>query len=309
MTRQYVLAAALTLLATAAFPGAWSSGAPLPIARSEVAVATLRDTIYVIGGYANGNVDQNLVEAFDTRAHAWREAAPLLRGLNHIGAVGYEGKIYTFGGFAAQNDAAVADANLYDPSTKRWTPIAPLPRPLGSVAVAILGNHIHLVGGRDTHCVRSHYVYDPTTNTYTARAPLPVGRDHMGLVAFNGKLYAIGGRIDTPAHNTGYVDIYDPVTNSWTEGAPMPTPRSGMAVTVFHNIVRAIGGEARGMASAYATDEGYDPATNGWSEYAPLPEGRHGTGGAVVNGRLYVPAGAPVPGGSRQSNTLFIFTE
>ncbi len=131
----------------------------------------------------------------------------------------------------------------------------------------------------------------------------------MGLVASGGKLYAIGGRIDTPAHNTGYVNIYDPVTNAWSEGAPMPTPRSGMAVAVYHGIIFAIGGEARGMASAYTTNEGYDPATNRWSEYVPLPEGRHGTGGAVVDGLLYVPAGAPVPGGSRQSNTLLILRE
>ena len=59
---------------------------------------------------------------------------------------------------------------------------------------------------------------------------------------------------------------------------------------------------------AFATNEAYDPATDSWSTYAALPEGRHGTGAAVVDGRLYVPAGAPVPGGSRQSNTLLVFT-
>jgi N-acetylneuraminic acid mutarotase len=266
MTRQHILAPAVALIAAASLPGTWSNGPPLPVARSEVAVATLRDTVYAIGGYANGNVDQRLVEVFDTKGGAWHDAAPLPRGLNHVGAVGFRGKIYTFGGFAAQNNAAVSDANVYDPSTNRWTSIAPLPRPLGSVSVAVLGSQIHLVGGRDTHSVRSHYVYDPPTNTYTVRAPLPVGRDHMGLVAYGEKIYAIGGRID-------------------------------------------IGGEARGMATAYTTNEGYDPVANRWSEYAPLPQGRHGTGAAVVNGRLYVPAGAPVPGGSRQSNTLFIFTE
>ena len=312
------LAAALTLIAAVALTGKWSAGSSLPIARSEVAVATDGPIIYVIGGYANGAVDQSLVQAYEptmimhggqTVMRQWHDKKPLPRGLNHVAAVGFNGKIYTFGGFAAQNNAAVVDANVYDPSADRWSPIAPLPQALGSVSVAVLGNQIHLVGGRDTHSVRSHYVYDPATNAYAMRAPLPVGRDHMGLVAFGAKLYAIGGRIDTPAHNTAYVDIYDPNADAWSAGAPMPTPRSGMAVAALGGIIFAIGGEARGMASAYTTNEGYEPASNRWTEYAPLPEGRHGTGAAVIDDRLYLPAGASVPGGTHQTNTLMIFTE
>ena len=86
------LPAALAIVAAAAFPGSWSSGPALPVARSEVAVATLQNDIYVIGGYANGNVDQYLVEVFDTAAETWRETAPLPRGLNHIAAIGYGGR-------------------------------------------------------------------------------------------------------------------------------------------------------------------------------------------------------------------------
>jgi hypothetical protein len=88
----------------------------------------------------------------------------------------------------------------------------------------------------------------------------------------------------------------------------MPGPRSGMAVAVYHDTIFAIGGEARGMEEAFTTNEGYDPAANRWTDYAPLPQGRHGTGAGVVGDKLYVPAGAPVPGGSQQSRTLLIFT-
>ncbi len=311
-----IAVAALALAGAVKAQGTWSDGPALPIARSEVAVAVVANRIYVIGGYANGNVDQDLVEfAEPVLAHGgpnagygWRRAAPLPRGLNHVGAAGYRGKIYTFGGFSAQNDAAVADANVYDPGKNTWSPIPPLPHPLGSVSVAVLGDRIHLVGGRDAHSVGTHLVYDPATNRYALRAPLPVGRDHMGLVAFDGKLYAIGGRVDTPAHNAAYTDIYDPRDNSWTQGAPMPTARSGMAVATDGGKIFALGGEQSGMTDAFNNNEAYDPATNRWSVYAPLPEGRHGTGAATIVGRVYVPAGAPVPGGGRQSNSLLIFT-
>jgi N-acetylneuraminic acid mutarotase len=315
--RGFTVAALALIGAATTLPGSWDSGPPLPVARSEVAVAAVGDEFYVIGGYANGNVDQARVDVYAQSGtvmhnrrggYYWYAESALPRGLNHIAAVGFEGKIYTFGGFSEQNNAAAADANVYDPSSRQWTPIAPLPRALGSISVAVLGNEIHLAGGRDAHSVTTHLVYDPATNRYSERAPLPVGRDHMGLVADGGKLYAIGGRIDTPAHNTSYVDIYDPRTNAWSEGARMPTARSGMAVALYRNLIFAIGGEQRGVTAAFTTNEAYDPATNRWAEYAPLPEGRHGTGAAVIGGKLYVPAGAPVPGGSRQSNTLLIFT-
>jgi N-acetylneuraminic acid mutarotase len=130
----------------------------------------------------------------------------------------------------------------------------------------------------------------------------------MGLVADNDRLYAIGGRIDTPAHNTAFVDIYDPQTDAWSAGASMPAPRSGMAVALLAGVIYVIGGEQAKMARAFDSNDGYDTQTNRWRAYAPLPEGRHGTGAAVIDGKLYVPAGAPVPGGSRQSDSLFIFS-
>jgi N-acetylneuraminic acid mutarotase len=313
MTRYFIALTALPLIA-AATPGHWTTGPSLPVARSEVAIAMLDRRIYVIGGSANGNVDQSLVQVFRPVKQngqvtgEWHDAAPLPRGLNHVGAVAYRGKVYTFGGFSEQNSAAVDNAYVYDPATNRWSSIAGLPHPLGSVSVAVLGEEIHLVGGREVHSVRTHWVYDPATNRYSERAPLPIGRDHMGLVGFEDRLYAVGGRIDTPAHNTSYLDIYDPATNAWTSGSPMPTARSGMAVVVYYGKVFAMGGEASGMASAFTTNEAYDPSTNAWDEFAPLPVGLHGTGAAVIGRRLYVPGGAPVPGGSRQSNALLIFT-
>lgn len=307
------LIAAMVFIAATSLRFGWTEGPPLPIARSEVAVATVDGALYVIGGYANGDVDQSLVQRFrpavnsNQLAGQWEDVAPLPRGLNHVGAVGYHGKIYAFGGFAAQNNSAVADANVYDPKINRWSPIAPLPNALGSVSVAVYHDEIHLVGGRDIHSVPTHLLYDAAANRYMPRASLPVGRDHMGLIEFNGKLYAIGGRIDTPTHNTAYVDVYDGKTDRWTSAPPLPAPRSGMAVAVFTQRLWVMGGERAGVARAFSTIFGYDDRRNCWTDFGVLPEGRHGTGAAVIDGVLYVPAGAPVPGGSRQSSTLLVY--
>jgi hypothetical protein len=306
--------------AQSSFLGSWTTGPQLPTRRSEVAVAAVGNVLYVIGGYAaagpnptaldasgNVDVDQPLVQAFDLATGRWSTRAPLPHGLNHVGVAALGGKIYAFGGFAQQNRSPVTEASVYDPATDAWTPLVPLPTALGSIAVAVLGGKLHLVGGRDVHSVGTHWVFDPVTQRYTVAAPLTVGRDHMGLVAYAGKLYAIAGRIDDFAHNTSYVDVYDPAANRWTAGAPMPSQRSGMAVTLYRDHILAVGGEHGG--GTFTNNEAYDPRTNAWTVLAPLPEGRHGTGAAGIGDALYLPAGAPMNGGSRQSDTLFVFRQ
>jgi hypothetical protein len=312
------------LLAIAAgaqtFLGTWTTGTQLPNGRSEDSVAAIGGVLYVVGGYipagpqptaldASGKVDVDspLVQAFDLQTGRWSDRAPLPRGLNHVGLAALDGKLYAFGGFAAQNRDAVADANVYDPVADAWTPLPPLPVPLGSISVTPLDGKLHLVGGRADHSVGTHTVFDPATKRYTTAAPLPVGRDHMGLVAYVGKLYAIAGRIDDFSHNTSYVDVYDPKTNRWTAGTPMPSQRSGMAAVVYRDRILAIGGEYAG--GTFTNNEAYDPRTNAWLSLTRLPEGRHGTGAAVIGESLYLPAGAPVNGGSRQSDTLFVFKQ
>jgi len=312
----------LCMLAGSAIPaptGRWTTGAPLPVARSETSVAAIGTRMYVVGGYApagehpavleatgHADVDSALCEVYDTASKRWSGCAPLPRGMNHVGLTAYGGKLYAFGGFVKQNRDAVADANVYDPATDHWSPIAPVPRALGSISVAALGEQIHLVGGRDVHSVQSHYVYDPAKNSYDEAALLPVGRDHMGLMAYAGRLYAVGGRVDDFRHNVSNCDVYDRGSDKWSPCPAMPSRRSGMAVAVYRDRIFAIGGEREG--GTFTNNEAFDPTQNAWSTFAPLPQGRHGTGAAVVGGRLYLPAGAPVNGGSRQSTSLYVFS-
>lgn len=79
--------------------GRWHYRAPLPHARSEVAVAEASGKVYVIGGYADGFVDQPLNEECDPATNTWRGRAAMLRGLNQVGAVGLYGRVYCIGGF------------------------------------------------------------------------------------------------------------------------------------------------------------------------------------------------------------------
>ena len=260
--------------------GRWHYQAPLPHARGEVAVAETGGRIYVLGGYADGFVDQPLNEEYDPATNSWRGRAPMPRGLNHVGAVGLNGKIYCIGGFVEQNKSAAVDVTMYDPATDAWQELAPLPSPLGSVSVAVLGGKIHAVGGRDKTSVGTHRVYDPTSNRWSESAPLSQGRDHMGLVAIAGRLYAVGGRFNTFEYNTNLLDVYDPATDSWTSLKPMPTARSGMAVAMMDNKIFVFGGEKLG--GTFNQAEAYDPAkrclggAGSYADVCPRDRGRCG---------------------------------
>jgi N-acetylneuraminic acid mutarotase len=149
--------------------GAWITKAGLIHSRSEVAVGEVNGKMYVLGGYADGNVAQPLNEEYDPVSDTWRERAPLPRGGNHIAAVGLGGKLYAIGGMTLQNADAFADVSAYDPATDKWSSRAPLPQPLGSMAVVAVDGVIHAMGGAggttadNRHTLAVHYIYDPRT--------------------------------------------------------------------------------------------------------------------------------------------------
>ena len=126
--------------------GAWITKASMIHSRSEIAVGEVKGKMYVLGGYADGNVAQTLNEEYDPDKDMWYARAPLPRGGNHIAAVGLDGKLYAIGGFSEQNANAFADVSAYDPETDKWVRKAPLPQPLGSMAVAAVDGVIHAVG-------------------------------------------------------------------------------------------------------------------------------------------------------------------
>src|SRR5579872_118792 len=101
-------------------PGTWTTATPMPVARSEDSVAAIGNRIYVVGGYAQQSVDSARCDVYDVSSSEWSKCASLPRGLNHIGMTSFNGKLYTFGGFEAQNNSPVTDANVYDPTTNSW---------------------------------------------------------------------------------------------------------------------------------------------------------------------------------------------
>jgi Kelch motif len=295
--------------AVAPLPGTWTTKAPLPAARAEVAAVALDGKLHVLGGTAAGGNVGTFHDTYDPTSDSWSPRAPLPQARDQLGVAISGGKIYAFGGFAAaaRKDAG-AGAFEYDPASDTWRTLAPMKTPRGSVGAAAIGGKIHVMGGRtpDGKVVQAHDVYDPQSGAWSEAAPLPVARDDMAVVAVDGKIHVIGGRAGSVGQRTGLHEVFDPVSGKWTSAAPLPTPRAGSASVYYRGMILVLGGE-QPSDHTFADNEGYDPETGKWTTLAPLPHGRHGFAGAAIGDDAYFAGGALDPGSGGTTDQLIVF--
>lgn len=295
-------------------PGAYGELAPLLEANSEMAVAEVLGIIYVLGGYPASREVQTTVQAYDPATDSWTLKAPLPTPLHHPVAVGFEGKLYSFGGQVSQAENPDTNRTLvYDPASDSWEDLTPMPTARGAGAAAVVDGVAFVIGGRPP-AGNAAEAYDVAGDNWTTLAPLPTTydeRNHLAAVAIGGLVYVAGGRYDGGSFTspmTDSLDILDPVTGSWSPGAPMPRPRGGVNGVAAHGCFHVFGGEGSGTGEpndVFPDHDVYDPSSDTWSNLPPLPVPVHGVTGAVfLNGLIYIPGGGTSSGGSSGS-TLF----
>lgn len=276
-------------------PGTWTTLAPMPTARQEVAVAALDGRVWVIGGFGESAEPVATVEAYDPATNRWETKTPLPVPLHHAAAAVVNGRLFVVGGYTGGRVRWTASQTLfeYDAARGSWATRAPMPSPRGALAVAVLNGRLHAVGGSADRLTHAHEVYDPVADRWSAANGLPTARDHLAAVTFRGRLWAIGGRESFLGTQYANVEIYDPATDSWQTGVPLPTGRGGLAAAALPDRVLVFGGEA--PFRIFGATEMFEPAGNRWIAKASMPTPRHGIGAAVVGGRVYIPGGGTRP--------------
>jgi hypothetical protein len=288
--------------------GSWTTGAPMPTARTEVTGATLDGVVYVIGGFISNGTHVALVEAYDTATDAWLSPnpAPLPQALDHAGAASVNGKLYVVGGYS-QFPSMISPATYeYDPDSDQWTEKAQMPLARAAAATVELGGKIYVMGGVGPS-PEIPLVYNPGDDSWSQLAPMSAPREHLTAAAVGGRIYVIGGRQNV-IQNVNTAEMYNPVANGWA--APltvMPTARGGIASAVLNGRVHVVGGENLTIGGGtYPQHEAYDVGANWWIPSLPMPTPRHGLLAQVVGERLYVIGGGPTPNLS-VSNLVEIF--
>ena len=279
--------------------GTWTTRAPLPTARQEVAVAVLASRIYVIGGFGPSAEAVATVEAYDPATDQWETRAAYPVPVHHAAAAAVGDRLFVVGGYTGGllSSSRLPSVYEYDAARDAWSARAPMPTPRGALAVAVLADRIHAVGGDADGVTGAHEVYDPRTDRWSSAATMPTARDHLAAVASGGRLWAIAGRTAFLGTQYPNVEVYDPATDSWRVGTPLPVGRGGIAAAAIGDRIYVFGGEA--PLRIFNANEMYESARQRWIAKAPMPTARHGIGAAVVDGRIYIPGGATSPGFAR----------
>jgi N-acetylneuraminic acid mutarotase len=276
----------------------WTAAAPMATARAAHAVVVAGGAVYVLAGTGADGRPELDVERFD--GHTWtKETALPGHGLNAPAAAAIGQRIYLIGGFDTTTNVPTAQVLTYDTATHRWGQAAPLPRPRGGHAVAVLDGRIHVIGGGNSEStLADHSLYDPATDRWSSLAPLPRSMGSPAAVVHEGSLYSIGGR--SGLEDFGDVWRYDSAADRWLPGPGIPARGTHGAVSACGSIY-IFGGESQPQVRVLADALRLDGSKNAWVPVAPLPTPRNFARAVVFEGAVWVIGGSLAPGSSHSS--------
>ncbi|KAL0068828.1 hypothetical protein AAF712_004158 [Marasmius tenuissimus] len=312
--------------------GTWRNSTPIASGpRQEHCVASIGDTVYLIGGISPPppNVTfpptATLGEAFDTTESTWHRIADLPIPMNHCNIASLNGKLYILGGMNGDEGVWERTGRSFEycPQNDTWTelPSMPVGEERGASAVGVWGSSVFLAGGLRTlnlldatqDTVATGLVYDTRTKQWSQLPDLPEGRDHVGGAVIERTFYVVGGRIRGQDNVRGTVFAMNLATQErkWVEKNRMPTPRGGLAAAAIGGKIFTFGGEGSivllGSTGVYNNTEVYDTVRDSWEVLSPMAVPRHGTGATSVGGEIYMPGGGVLrSAGPVDVNDVFI---
>jgi N-acetylneuraminic acid mutarotase len=176
--------------------GRWRPLPPLPGGRAAAAGAVAGDTFYVVGGVAASPLGRSLArEAFALHlpSRRWR-TIPGPTPREHLAATAWRGRVYAVGGRLAGIDTNRAHLEAYDPASRRWRRLPPVPEARGGTGAAAIAGRVVSVGGEAPGgTLRNVYAYDVAARRWRRLADLPTARHGLGVVALGGRVRVLAG--------------------------------------------------------------------------------------------------------------------
>jgi N-acetylneuraminic acid mutarotase len=263
----------------------------LPTPRTEVAAASYRGGVAVVGGLLADGAATARVELYSPASDSWQGLPDLPVSLHHAMAAAAGGRLYVVGGYGPAG-SRLRSVFVYDGSRWRGGRLLPAARAAGGAA--IVGGKLYVVGGVGPGgLARKGYALDLRSHRWSAIAG-PSPRQHLAVAVAGGRIYAVAGRRSGYASNVATFESYTPSTGRWTRLPPVPRPRGGTGAAAVANVIVSVGGEE--PVGTIGTVFGYDLARQRWRRLSDLPTPRHGLAVAALGGRVYAIGGGPEPG-------------
>jgi Fibronectin type III domain/Kelch motif/Galactose oxidase, central domain len=243
----------------------------------------------------------------------WRDAGAVItpRSDGAVATALPDGRVLLEGG-RDSNGRWITDAEVFDPSSGRWTATGSLRQARGAdhTATLLADGRVLVVGGQCDNCWQTGSatnraeIYDPARGTFTEVAPMSVARyRHSATLLADGRVLVVGGY---GGQAWATAEVFDPARGIWSPTAPMAVSRHlHAAVRLPDGRVLVSGGwcDPSCPEVAMASAEIYDPATNRFTATAPMrmPRMQH-TLHLLPNGKvLNVGGWTPSTGGTEKT--------
>ena len=235
------------------------------IARPTTSFGSATDDgwLYVMGGYHGRPHDYHEEgqsrDFYRVNLHdlSHKELLPNSSGMQSCPLEAWNGKIIRTGGLVAENApgepahlVSLNTVHSYDPSSREWTELPPMPSGRSSHDTAIVDSKLYVIGGwnldantksRDWH--GETWVLDLNNpNEGWTSIETPFKRRALATVAIDGKIMVIGG-MQSEGGTTKQVDIYEPETGKWMMGPEFPGQGFGAAADTVSGKVMATAAE------------------------------------------------------------------
>ncbi len=230
--------------------------AVLPEAINSFGGAVLGDWLYVYSGhtgpthkYHTGTTTPHFRRLNLKDRTTW-EDLPCGPSLQGVTLVACRDRLYRIGGMSAhqkpgQPDDLVSTAEFarFDPGTKAWTTLPPLPTPRSTHDAVVIGDKLYVVGGwamRGGDSTNAEFLEDALVFDLSASKPQweklpapPFRRRALAVASLKGKVYVLGG-LEEDGTVVKSVAIYDPAARTWSTGPELPgTKLEGFAPSAF----------------------------------------------------------------------------
>jgi hypothetical protein len=213
---------------------------------------------------------------------------------DHTATLLKDNRVLVVGGEDLNNDT-LKSAEIYDPTTGKWTS-GGIPQAARAFHTATLlpNGQVLVAGGASTGStyLASAELYDPVKKQWTSTGSMSGSRyGHSALLLSDGTVLVAGGHTGIDLLNTA--EIYHPDSGTWSKTGSLNTVRMNHLMVSVNDRPLVVGGiNGAGCTPQFRSAEFYDPARGIWSPGGTLTTSREGLSATVLSdGQVLVAGG------------------